>query len=164
MPRDSFDVVYSRFLFCHPAEPAKALSEMRSLLKPSGILVCEDHDHGGIFTEPPTRAYKRFVEISDAVNRSRGLDSYIGLKLPLLFRAAGFSQPDVRVHQIALMRGEEKRFWELTLREARSAILAARASTAEELEAICDEMYRIAQDESVLLMLARVTQVWARKP
>ena len=163
LTRDSFDLVYSRFLLCHVANPARALTEMRSLLKPGGTLVCEDHDDGGIFTEPRTHAYKRLVEISDAVNRSRGLDSYIGLKLPRLFRAVGFSQLDLRVQQIALLGGEEKRFWELTLRESAPAILAAGASTPAELEAICDEMHRIARDESILLMLARVTQVWARK-
>ncbi|MGB0104037.1 MAG: hypothetical protein WBP51_07515, partial [Candidatus Sulfotelmatobacter sp.] len=113
---------------------------------------------------PATHAYKRLVEISDAMNRSQGLDSYIGLKLPRLFREAGFSQPEEKVNQIALSRGEEKRFWELTLREAAPAILAAHASTSEELDAISEEMRRIAEDESIRLMLARVTQVWARKP
>jgi len=164
LPRDCFDLVYSRFLLCHVTDPPKALAEMSSLLKRGGILVCEDHDDGGIFTEPATHAYKRLVEISDAVNRSHGLDSYIGLKLPQLFREVGFSQPEVKVNQIALVRGEEKRFWELTLREAAPAILAAHASTSEELDAICGEMRKIAQDESIFLMLARVTQVWARKP
>jgi ubiquinone/menaquinone biosynthesis C-methylase UbiE len=164
LPRDSFDLVYARFLLCHLADPAKALAEMGSLLKRGGILVCEDHDDGGILTEPATHAYTRLVEISEAVNRSHGLDSYIGLKLPRLFREMGFSQPEVNVNQIARLRGEEKRFWELTLREAAPAILAAHASTSEELDAICEEIRKIAQDESVLLMLARVTQVWARKP
>lgn len=164
LPGDCFDLVYSRFLLCHLADPLKALAEMSSLLKRGGILVCEDHDDGGIFTEPATHAYKRLVEISDAVNRSHGLDSYIGLKLPRLFREAGFSQPEVTANQIAVLRGEEKRFWELTLREAAPAILAAHTSTSEELDAICEEMRKIAQDESILLMLARVTQVWARKP
>ncbi len=163
LPRDSFDLVYSRFLLCHLTDPAKALAEMSSLLKPGGILVCEDHDDGGIFTEPPTHAYKRLVEISAAVNHSHGLDSYVGLKLPRLFRETGFTQPETKVNQIAVLRGKEKRFWELTLREAASAILAAHASTSEELDAICEEMRKIAQDESILLMLARVTQVWARK-
>lgn len=164
LPRDSFDLVYSRFLLCHLADPAKALGEMNSLLKRGGILVCEDHDNGGIFTEPATHAYKRLVEISNAVNLSHGLDSYIGLKLPELFCAVGFSQPEVKVNQIALLRGEEKRFWELTLREAAPAILAVHACTSEELDIVCEELRQIAQDESVLLMLARVTQVWARKP
>ena len=164
LPRDSFDLVYSRFLLCHLADPLKALAEMSSLLQRGGILVCEDHDDGGIFTEPATHAYQRLVEISDAVNRSHGLDSYIGLKLPRLFGEGGFRQQEVKVNQIALLRGVEKRFWELTLREAAPAILAAGASTLEELDAICEEMRQIAQDESVLLMLARVTQVWARKP
>ena len=164
LPRDSFDLVSSRFLLCHLADPAKALAEMSSLLKPGGMLVCEDHDDGGIFTEPATHAYKRLVEISDAVNRSHGLDSYIGLKVPRLFRELGFSQVEVAVNQIAVLRGEEKRFWELTLREAAPAILAAHASTAQELDALCEEMRQIAGDESILLMLARVTQVWARKP
>ena len=163
LPRDSFDLIYSRFLLCHLTDPAKALVEMHSLLKRGGVLVCEDHDDGGIFTEPATHAYRRLVEISDAVNRSRGLDSYIGLKLPRLFREVGLSQPEVKVNQVALLRGEAKRFWELTLREATPAILSEDASTSEELDAICEEMRKIAQDESILLMLGRVTQVWARK-
>lgn len=163
LPGESFDLVYSRFLLCHLDDPAKALYEMRSILKPGGVLVCEDHDDGGIFTEPRTQAYQRLVEISEAVNRARSLDSYIGLKLPGLFRAAGFSYPQVRVNQLAFLRGEEKKFWEITLREAASATFAAGASTPSELEAICQEMQNIASDESILLRLARVTQVWAQK-
>lgn len=125
--------------------------------------MCEDHDDGGIFTEPPTRAYRRLVEISEAVNRTHGFDSYIGLKLPGLVLGAGFLKPEVRVEQIALLRGEGKRFWELTLREAAPAIVAAQGSTTEELESIYAEMQTIVEDSSILLMLARVTQVWARK-
>jgi len=162
LPRGAFDLVYSRFLLCHLAKPRQALSEMCSLLKPGGILACEDHDDGGIFTEPPTRAYQRLVEISRTLNQSRGLDSYIGLKLPHLFQQAGLTDIHLRVLQFAFLRGEEKRFWELTLREAAPAILDAGASTPEELESICDEMRGLANDESVLLMLARVTQVWAK--
>lgn len=162
LPSGQFDMIYSRFLMCHICEPAKALREMRALLKPDGILVCEDHDDGGIFSEPPTRAYQRLVEISDAVNRARGLDSYIGLKLPRLVGEAGFTRPEVMVKQIAELRGPNKRFWEITLREATQAILAAGAATQEELDTICAGLRAIAEDETALVMLARVTQVWAR--
>lgn len=162
LPRGTFDLVYSRFLMCHVCDPAKALMEMRTLLKPGGILVCEDHDDGGIFTEPRTNAYKRLVEISAAVNQAHGLDAYVGLRLPQLVRQAGFDHSEVRVNQIAFLRGRAKHFWEMTLREATPAIIAAGASTQEELDSICAEMQAIAEDDSILLMLARVTQVWAR--
>lgn len=160
--KGQFDLVYSRFLMCHLTDPAQALWEMRALLKPHGILVCEDHDDGGIFSEPPTRAYKRLVEISDAVNRTRKLDSHIGLKLPRLVREAGFRRPEVMVKQIAELRGRRKRFWEITLREAAPAILAAGVATQEELDIVCSEIRAVADDETTLVMLARVTQVWAR--
>jgi SAM-dependent methyltransferase len=162
LPRGQFGLVYSRFLMCHVSEPAKAIREMSGLLKPDGILVCEDHDDGGIFSQPPTRAYKRLVEISEAVNRARGLDSYVGLKLPRLVGEAGFARPEVMVKQIAELRGPNKRFWEVTLREATPAILAAGAATEEELDTICTELRAVAEDETILVMLARVTQVWAR--
>ena len=162
LPRTQFDLVYSRFLMCHLTDPAKALAEMRTLLKPDGILVCEDHDDGGISSEPPTWAYKRLVEISEAVNRSRGLDSHVGLKLPRLVREAGFGRPEVVVKQIAELRGPRKRFWEITLQEAAPAILASSVVTKEELDAVCNEIKAVAMDETTLVMLARVTQVWAR--
>jgi ubiquinone/menaquinone biosynthesis C-methylase UbiE len=158
----SFDLAFSRFLMCHLSEPVKALREMRRILKPGGILVCEDHDDGGIFTEPPTHAYKRLVEISEAVNRLLGLESYIGIKLPRIICEAGFQNTEVRVKQHAFLRGPGKRFWEITLREAKPAIVAAKAATSEELESLSAEITTIARDESILVMLARVTQVWAQ--
>lgn len=76
-------------------------------------------------------------------------------------RDAGFSRLEVRTNQIVLLRGD------------RQTILgdylaggwrhpAAEASTHDELESICAGMRTIADDDSILLMLARVTQVWAR--
>jgi SAM-dependent methyltransferase len=44
LPPASFDLVYCRFLLLHLPEPERALCEMGALLKPNGILVCEDGD------------------------------------------------------------------------------------------------------------------------
>jgi ubiquinone/menaquinone biosynthesis C-methylase UbiE len=62
LPRESFDLLYSRFLMCHLTDPRRALAEMRALLKPGGILVCEDHDDRGIFTEPGTATYWKLAK------------------------------------------------------------------------------------------------------
>jgi hypothetical protein len=91
------------------------------------------------------------------------LDSGIGLKLHRLFREAGFGTSEVTLKQAALLRGEGKRFWELTLREAAPAVVEADAASAEELESLCDDLRAIAHDETTLVILARVSQVWSRK-
>jgi len=163
LPRDLFDLVCSRFLMCHLQRPVDALREMGALLKKGGILTCEDCDDSTIVTEPPTRAYTRLVEISRAVDAKWDVDSQIGLKLHRLFRQAGFRSPNVSLKHVAILRGPAKRFWELTLREAARAIVDAGAASAEELDAICAEMQAIAQDETTLLVMPRVSQVWMRK-
>jgi SAM-dependent methyltransferase len=52
LPRESFDFVYSRFLLIHLPDPEAALREMLALLKPNGILVCEDGDLTSAGSEP----------------------------------------------------------------------------------------------------------------
>ena len=163
LPRASFDLICSRFLMCHLQRPLEALKEMGTLLKKGGVLTCEDCNDSTIVTDPPTRAYTRLVEISRAVDAKRQIDSEIGLKLHRLFREAGFRSPNISLRQLAIMRGPTKQFWALTLREAAPAIIETGVATAEELDGICGEMQAIAGDETTMVVMPRVSQVWAFK-
>jgi ubiquinone/menaquinone biosynthesis C-methylase UbiE len=163
LPRGTFDLVYARFLLCHLTDPVAAVEEMSSLLKPGGVLVCEDFIASTIATYPETRAYVRLGEIYPIMDAKRGVDSNAGAKLHRYFQLAGFPAPEINVEQPAFLRGEEKRFWELTLREAMPAIIEAGVARREDLEQICEEMRAIAADETILLALTTVVQAWARK-
>jgi SAM-dependent methyltransferase len=163
LPSESFDFVYCRFLLMHLPEPERALAEMRSLLKPHGTLVCEDGDLTSAGSEPPS-ALGAAAHLFGNLGPVRGVDYTLGRRLFHLVRAAGFPAPEVTFNQPVRARGEDKRLLELSVAEAGPALIEARLTTAEELEHTLREMRRLAADETVLAVMPRMAQVWARKP
>jgi SAM-dependent methyltransferase len=163
LPRESFDLVYCRFLLMHLTEPERALREMGGLLKPNGILVCEDGDLTSAGSEPPS-ALGAFSELWGRLGPTRGVDYTLGRRLFQMVQAAGFPAPEVSFNQPVVARGENKRLLELSVAEAGPAFVGAGLVTAEQLGRSLEEMRRLAADETVLAVMPRMTQVWARKP
>jgi SAM-dependent methyltransferase len=163
LPPASFDLVYCRFLLIHLREPERALVEMRALLKPNGILVCEDGDLTSAGSEPPS-ALGAFADLWGRLGPRRGVDYTLGRRLYQMVQAAGFPAPKVSFNQPVRARGESKRFLELSVAEAGPAFIEAGLITAAQLERTLAKMYHLAADESVLAVMPRMAQVWARKP
>jgi SAM-dependent methyltransferase len=162
LPRESFDLVYCRFLLMHLPEPERALFEMHALLKPGGILVCEDGDLTSSGSEPPS-ALGAFADLFGRLGPRRQLDYSLGRRLFNMVLTAGFPEPEVTFNQPVSARGENKRLLELSVTEAGPAFVEAGLITASELEGIIFEMRRLALDGTVLAVMPRMTQVWARK-
>ncbi|HEY1375292.1 MAG TPA: methyltransferase domain-containing protein [Gemmataceae bacterium] len=163
LPRASFDVVYCRFLLLHLPDPAAALAEMRALLKPGGMLVCEDGDLTSSGSEPPS-ALDAFAYLFGRLGPRRGVDYTLGRRLYHLVLAAGFPAPGVMFNQPVVARGESKRLLELSVAEAGGALIDAGLTTAAELDHTLADMRRLAADGSVLAVMPRMAQVWAQKP
>jgi SAM-dependent methyltransferase len=163
MPRESFDLVYCRFLLLHLVEPERALREMWSLLRPGGILVCEDGDLTSSGSEPPS-ALGAFADLWGRLGAKRGVDYTLGRRLYQMVIDAGFPAPEITFNQPVLARGENKRLLELSVAEAGQAFIDAGLITPEHLEDTLVEMRRLNEDETVLALMPRMAQVWARKP
>jgi SAM-dependent methyltransferase len=160
---ESFDLVYCRFLLIHLTEPELALREMHNLLKVDGILVCEDGDLTSAGSEPPTKLHA-FSELFGRLGPRWGVDYALGRRLFQMVLDANFSSPEVSFNQPVVARGDNKRLLELSVAEAGQAFVAAGLTTTEELDQTLAEMQRIAEDETVLAVMPRMSQVWARKP
>jgi SAM-dependent methyltransferase len=163
LPPESFDLVYCRFLLLHLPEPERALREMQVLLKPGGILVCEDGDLTSSGSEPPS-ALGAFADLFGRLGPKRGVDYTLGRRLFQMVLAAGFPAPEITFNQPVLARGENKRLLELSVAEAGQSFVEAGLITADQLERTLIEMRRLNADGAVPAVMPRMAQVWARKP
>jgi len=163
LPRQSFDLVYSRFLLIHLTDPGAALREMYELLKPNGILVCEDGDLTSAGSEPFSSLHA-FSELFGKLGPKWGVDYTLGRRLFTMARAARFDEPEITLNQPAVSRGENKRLLELSVAEAGSAFVAAGLITKEDLAKTLREMRQLSEDESVVALMPRMTQLSARRP
>ena len=162
LPHGTFDLVYCRFLLIHLTEPERALEEMHGLLRPDGILVCEDGDLTSAGSQPPS-ALDAFAALWGRLGPARGLDYTLGRRLFQMIQAANFAEPEITFNQPVVARGEGKRLIEWSVAEASSAFLTAGLVTSDELDRLIDEMQRVAEDDTVLAVMPRMSQVWARK-
>src|SRR5262249_3572891 len=163
LPRESFDLIYNRFLLIHLAEPERALSEMRALLKPGGVLVCEDGDLAESGSLPPS-ALGAFSDLWARLGPSRGVDYTLGRRLFQLVVAAGFPAPEAAFNQPVVARGENKRLLELSVAEAGQAFVAAGLIPEAEVGRALVEMRRLPPGRGGLAPLPRLAPGWARKP
>lgn len=161
---DAFDLVYSRSLLSHLKNPQDALNEMAKLVRPGGVLVCEDIDMSSIFSTPASSEYKRMVEMLLALSRDRSTDYCVGVHMPGLFTRAGFNDLHVSSYQPVFNTGEKKRYWEYTLYELIPVLIRIGVTTQQEMDELSAGLARIGKDESFSVAQAVQTQVWARKP
>ena len=152
LPSGEFDLAFCRFLLCHLQRPADALAQMAALLRPGGTLVAQDMVMTSMFSDPPSRAYRRFAELGVELGAALGVDYDVGRRLFGMFRDLGLAELRVSVHQPAFATGERKRLWEYTFLEATPGAAAAGIGTEEEVAELTTELAAISEDDSALVV------------
>jgi SAM-dependent methyltransferase len=163
LPRNSLDLVYCRFLLLHLVDPAAGLREMIALLKPGGVLVVE----GGDLTTAgsvPASSLNWFADLFGRLGPVRGLDYSMATRLFHLVKDAGVSEPEIEIHQPAIARGEDRFLLKWSVEEAGPAFVDAGMVTRAELDGILPDMERDTLNLENLVLTARMSLVWARKP
>jgi SAM-dependent methyltransferase len=91
----SFDHLFCCFVLEHLADPERALSRFKRVLKPRGTLTVIEGDHGSFFCHPPSEEIAAAVDCLVWLQRQKGGDALIGRRLYPLLSSSGFEQVEV---------------------------------------------------------------------
>jgi SAM-dependent methyltransferase len=163
LPRNSFDLVYCRFLLLHLPDPVSCLREMKAVLKPGGIIVVEDGDLTSATSVPPG-AMDAFANLFGQLGPARGVNYSLSVDLYHMIKAEGFTGVNIEIHQPAIIDGENRNFLMWSVEEAGPALLNEGITTADELAETLTGMQSAVDDPNVLILAPRMSIVWGRKP
>src|SRR5262249_32145211 len=93
----------------------------------------------------------------------RGVDYTLGKRLYQFVENCGFENPEVHYYQPRVPRGENKLLLEESVVEAGAAFIEAGLITNEQLQAALAAMRQCANDENIVALMPRMSQVWAKK-
>ncbi len=159
----SYDVVYSRFLLQHLADPVGLLRRMWAAVRTSGVLIVEDADFDGWCCYPRNEGFEFFVRTYAEVIRQRGGDHAIGRKLFAYFLEAGIPRPQVALVQSVSIGGESKELAWSTLDATGEAIISEGVATSDEVAAALTSLRQFTDDSTTLIGHPRVFQLWLAK-
>ncbi|MFI5053423.1 MAG: methyltransferase domain-containing protein [Acidimicrobiia bacterium] len=90
----SFDVVHAHQVLQHLTDPVAALTEMRRVCRPDGVVAARDSDYAAFAWYPEDPELTRWLELYHHIARANGAEPDAGRRLVAWAAAAGFS--DVR--------------------------------------------------------------------
>jgi ubiquinone/menaquinone biosynthesis C-methylase UbiE len=164
--KDSFDVVWSEFVFEYLADPDAALRCLIPLVKPGGKLVIADLDGNGIFHDPLSPAFANGLAVLEKV-LGKSFDPHAGRRLFHRFRKAGLEDVKVRAMPYHLYAGaapeHEMRNWEQKFKTLRSRAADAFGGLAS-YDAFAAEYLQHLRDPDTLTYSVLFLVEWTRQP
>jgi SAM-dependent methyltransferase len=139
---DTFDVVHAHQVLQHVADPVRALSEMRRVCKPGGVVAARDGDYAAFTWFPASAELDRWLELYRAAARENGGEPDAGRRLLAWAHAAGFTEVDAGSSTWCFATPADRDWWggmwadRILTSDLTGQLLRTGAATHDELRAI----------------------------
>lgn len=161
---DAFDLVHCRALLMHLPDPLDALHRMTAALRPGGVLLAEEGDHGlHVYSGHPDAPW--LTELTHRVfaglASAKIMNAYLGRSLPGMLTAAGLELAGGEIDSGVARSGEPAfEFERRTAEAAAPALIAAGLMTEAE-----DRRARAVRSAPATVMNTwSLVAAWGRRP
>lgn len=110
-PDDSFDVVHAHQLLQHLTDPVAALTEMRRVCRPGGIVAARDADYAAMTWYPADPRMDRWLELYHQVALGNGAEPDAGRRLLSWAQAAGYRNISCSADAWCYSTEDERAWW-----------------------------------------------------
>jgi 2-polyprenyl-3-methyl-5-hydroxy-6-metoxy-1,4-benzoquinol methylase len=114
---EAFDAVFAHQVLQHLARPVDALSQIRTLLKPGGVVGVREVDWGSATFYPENDGMRRFLRLYYDLAHRNGGDPNAGRHMRRWFREAGFIETRVTTSTTSYTDADATREWANTYAE-----------------------------------------------
>lgn len=146
--KESFDFAYSKLLLMHLQNPALILNKLYQILKPKGILSCEEPTASSLLTHPHNESIEKMNMHFIRLGEKRGIDFNIGDKLPELFINLSLSLIRPRFIQPIISIKMAKEFLLLGVKEISDTMIKENIISEQELLNILNDINASGDEKS----------------
>jgi SAM-dependent methyltransferase len=162
----SFDFAHARLLLVNVPAPERVVAELAALVRPGGVVALQELDWGSWVCQPPHPAWDRLRDALRDFRARRGLDVYMGRRLPGLLRGAGLAEVRFQTVCPAYIDGvgDNHKLLVTFARLHGAELVADGLVSADELASLIAELEAHLADPATITIYCLFCQAWARKP
>jgi SAM-dependent methyltransferase len=166
LDRSSFDLAHARLLLLHAPHPEQVVAELAALTRPGGTVALQESDWVSWVCQPPHPAWDRLQAALTAFARRRGLDLFVGRRLPELLRGAGLEDVSFRAVCPTYFTGQHDNHTLLIAlaRQFHAGLVDDGLLTAAELDDLIGQLGQHLAQPGTMTIYWLLCQAWARKP
>jgi ubiquinone/menaquinone biosynthesis C-methylase UbiE len=164
LEKESFDLVHERLVMINVSARDAFLTEMLSLLRPGGTIALEDVDNVSWLCQPAHPSWDILLAAFHTVFHAGGGDGFIGRRLPVLLRAAGIENIQVKITVETPALGDYRRTHLIALIESiREKVIGKGLLSETELQEHKNALSRHLNDPGTTVIDKLLVQAWGRK-